>query len=247
MSRSHRSNVDQGFTLIELLVVIAIIAILAAILFPVFAKAREKARQITCISNLKQIGLGVMQYVQDSDENYPLTRNNTATVSTGGTTWGLWKVNIYPYIKSTQVFSCPSGVKSVQGTYILPGGSKLTLQENWSVGGNEGVFVNGQALPVVPFNAAQIGQSSLMAMLADATYAVWNNPARVYNANYNVDALNPPLAPDPSLARHVQGSNIVYADGHAKYQTQGQLGPLVASPNIYQFGLIFWPTDPRLK
>ena len=86
-----------GFTLIELLVVIAIIAILAAILFPVFAKAREKARQASCMSNEKQLGLGVLQYTQDYDEIYP-----TYLGGQGG-----WAGEIYPYIKSMQVYSCP--------------------------------------------------------------------------------------------------------------------------------------------
>src|SRR5471032_603000 len=113
---SH-SNRRRGFTLIELLVVIAIIAILASILFPAFSRARENARRTSCLNNLKQIGLGVMQYVQDYDEQYPLTRNSTATVSTGGTSWGLWRVNTYPYVKSTQVYTCPSGIVSANGTY----------------------------------------------------------------------------------------------------------------------------------
>ncbi|MCW3058810.1 MAG: prepilin-type N-terminal cleavage/methylation domain [Capsulimonas sp.] len=96
MLRQTKSN---GFTLIELLVVIAIIAILAAILFPVFAKAREKARQISCASNLRQIGIGMLQYTQDNDENYP-------TGSAGVLGEG-WAGTVYPYVKSTGVFKCP--------------------------------------------------------------------------------------------------------------------------------------------
>jgi prepilin-type N-terminal cleavage/methylation domain-containing protein len=94
----------RGFTLIELLVVIAIIAILAAILFPVFAKAREKARQTSCLSNMKQIGLGTMQYIQDYDETYP----GGAGMGFGGAWNPAWWDEIAPYLKNTQVFRCPS-------------------------------------------------------------------------------------------------------------------------------------------
>ncbi|MHB8993998.1 MAG: DUF1559 family PulG-like putative transporter [Armatimonadota bacterium] len=99
----------RGFTLIELLVVIAIIAILAAILFPVFAKAREKARQSSCLSNVKQLGLGLLSYAQDHDEMLP-------AFSYGGIKWdGL----IQPYVKNTQIFRCPSA-------------STLTLAYGWN-------------------------------------------------------------------------------------------------------------------
>ncbi len=101
-----------GFTLIELLVVIAIIAILAAILFPVFARAREKGRQASCTNNVKQIILGMIQYVQDYDEKLPTgtsywwapqnTWGNTPIEPTG------WHQNLMPYIKNAQVFICPS-------------------------------------------------------------------------------------------------------------------------------------------
>ena len=101
----------KAFTLIELLVVIAIIAILAAILFPVFAKAREKARQTTCLSNLKQIGLGIMQYTQDYDEHFPCVRMNS-TANWGGGNAYEWRWEINPYVKSVQVFACPSNSAS---------------------------------------------------------------------------------------------------------------------------------------
>ena len=100
---------SPGFTLIELLVVIAIIAILAAILFPVFAKAREKARQISCASNEKQLALGMIQYTQDNDETYPWGSQQTPNDPTNNSAhYGRgWAGKIYSYVKSTGVYKCP--------------------------------------------------------------------------------------------------------------------------------------------
>jgi len=108
---SYRSK--HGFALIELLVVIAIIAILASILFPVFARARENARRSSCQSNLKQIGLGLMQYVQDNDEGFPIYTymlpGNTGVEYAYTHPLGVkWTDEVYPYIKSESVFDCPS-------------------------------------------------------------------------------------------------------------------------------------------
>jgi prepilin-type N-terminal cleavage/methylation domain-containing protein/prepilin-type processing-associated H-X9-DG protein len=108
--------VAKGFTLIELLVVIAIIAILAAILFPVFAQAREAARKTSCLSNTKQIGLGMMMYVQDYDEMYPCNSWDTPPIGTADhesrtpnyLTAIQWLWRIMPYIKNRQIFACPS-------------------------------------------------------------------------------------------------------------------------------------------
>jgi len=98
-----RTSNQFAFTLIELLVVIAIISILAAILFPVFATAREKARQTACASNLKQLGLGFLQYVQDYDEEFPAGVKNWNGLDIGVG----WGGQLYPYVKSTQVYTCP--------------------------------------------------------------------------------------------------------------------------------------------
>lgn len=124
--RRHGSRCS-GFTLIELLVVIAIIALLAAILFPVFSRARENARRSTCQSNLKQIGLGFQQYSQDYDERYPAPAWSTDTnyvINDGGRAYmpsgydypTSWIDEIYPYVKSNQLFMCPSD--STKGSII---------------------------------------------------------------------------------------------------------------------------------
>jgi prepilin-type N-terminal cleavage/methylation domain-containing protein/prepilin-type processing-associated H-X9-DG protein len=108
-SSPHPPQRKNAFTLIELLVVIAIIAILASILFPVFGRARENARRSSCQSNLKQIGLTFVQYSQDYDEYLPMSWNSRdSTTNTGAVPWMMM---IQPYVKSIQMFSCPSAGK----------------------------------------------------------------------------------------------------------------------------------------
>ena len=103
---------NNAFTLIELLVVIAIIAILAAILFPVFAQAREKARSISCLSNMKQLGTGLMMYVQDYDETYPLGVQED---------WNNdWPVAVQPYVKNLGIFRCPDDGDLTQADWTKP-------------------------------------------------------------------------------------------------------------------------------
>ena len=112
-----KPSAQKGFTLIELLVVIAIIAILAAILFPVFAKVREKARQISCLSNMKQLALGEVQYNQDYDEKYAPGANPNG-LGNG------WAGQIYPYVKSVNVFTCPDD----SSAYLHAGGTNKVAQ-----------------------------------------------------------------------------------------------------------------------
>jgi len=148
-----------AFTLIELLVVIAIIAILAAILFPVFAQARESARKASCISNTKQLGLGVMMYVQDYDEMYPCNSWDTPPIGTADTdahnagflsaTQWVWR--IMPYIKNKQIFVCPSDPNPKSGwtgygtTYSCSDGDAWGIPTPISYGHNQHLFGYGGA------------------------------------------------------------------------------------------------------
>ena len=202
----------RAFTLIELLVVIAIIAILASILFPVFARARENARRASCLSNLKQIGLGVMMYVQDYDETYPQYYNYAISAS--------WIDTIQPYVKSTQVFICPS--------------SDSTSQSNGNYGANELLFRRSD-LSVNYIKIATVDSTSAGYMLMDygtygASYVNVNNDSSTshsYLPGMGDDGANDhckmsgttypvPLA-DCQSGRHFLGVNIAFADGHAKW------------------------------
>lgn len=127
MQHNKRTNAPRAFTLIELLVVIAIIAILAAILFPVFAKAREKARQISCASNMKQAGLAILQYIQDNDELFPM-RGGANNIYPNG-----WAGQTGAYTKSAGLYKCPddpttadSGWFPVSYAYNMNLGKSLT-------------------------------------------------------------------------------------------------------------------------
>ncbi len=199
----------QGFTLIELLVVIAIIAILAAILFPVFSKAREKARQTSCLSNVKQICLASQMYVSDWDETYP--HEDTVT-------WleeQYWPSQYEPYIKSWDIYYCPSescrGKGICRPSYDHCGDFWLQTQ-NW--------FSPMDTIALMPTKVNQITEPAKMAML-------WENDGRykAYGDLYG-PALSWPSA-EYVTGRHNEGDNFGFCDGHAKwYKTKGVLlGP----------------------
>lgn len=269
MNHSKRS----AFTLIELLVVIAIIAILAAILFPVFGRARENARRSSCQSNLKQIGLGIMQYVQDYDEKYPFTVNVNGTPPDadypdgsgqydGWFNYGTWRYFIHPYVKSAQVYKCPSAKEHDPGIkYLNADGSSAGVfpSSQWTYGVNEKVIpsaynlkVNDPAKTEEVFSIAGINGAAQLAMIADCSFATFTAPQRVYNANHTTEpTYNAPNAVTETFARHFNGSNILFADGHVKFMTQGAMGPAAARAGQAnaddRFGLPVRPQDDRVQ
>ncbi|HEX9997482.1 MAG TPA: DUF1559 domain-containing protein [Abditibacterium sp.] len=182
-----------GFTLIELLVVIAIIAILAAILFPVFGRARENARRSSCQSNLKQIALGIKQYTQDYDERFP----NIPTVVPDAENPG-WAYAIQPYLKSEQIFQCPSDTAAppTLGTLVLRAG----------VAGFSDFYINGN----LAVNNAGAGVSE--AALNFSANTIMNGEGTSGSANFQQQQ-----NPSAGQARHLEGANYSFADGHVKW------------------------------
>ena len=200
----------RGFTLIELLVVIAIIAILAAILFPVFARARENARRASCQSNLKQIGLGILQYTQDYDESLPRSRNAGVTLPANGAlasitpAWAPWQFVIQPYVKSYQLFKCPSNSASgftTNSNDLVP---KSYQSNGGNVANDPGLFGGDR-----PMNE---GKTTALAAM--------DSPSQLLLVGEHPDRADPDFfsySTSITFLSHLQTTtNFLFADGHVK-------------------------------
>jgi prepilin-type N-terminal cleavage/methylation domain-containing protein/prepilin-type processing-associated H-X9-DG protein len=194
---------EKGFTLIELLVVIAIIAILAAILFPVFAKAREKARQSSCQSNIKQIALSLNMYSQDYDECFPaqgaILLTSTTYAATGvlyktdysNDTSPSWVGSLAPYMKSTKIFICPTigaGVGTEPTTYAANGCVLATIAS--------GLTKPTETVLLIDYKGA-----------ANSTSYVVNKFSTTSSTDWTANEMTP----------HSDGANIAFIDGHVKW------------------------------
>ncbi len=223
-------HLKKGFTLIELLVVIAIIAILAAILFPVFAQAREKARQASCLSNLKNIGTALMLYVDDNHETYPMGRNNRAT----NREHTYWEGSIFPYVKDAKVFYCPSHWENYDPTksdadqilYTTVGGYGANV--GGVFGDSEDPFQAPQKLSRVksPANVVAILEFSQYFTFASGSFG-WVGLWGFYLPGSGLAGATPNASyiqtgteqyNDFMNGRHNGGINLCYCDGHAGFE-----------------------------
>jgi prepilin-type N-terminal cleavage/methylation domain-containing protein/prepilin-type processing-associated H-X9-DG protein len=243
----------SAFTLIELLVVIAIIAILAAILFPVFARARENARRASCMSNLKQIGLGMMMYSQDYDGHLVsgfLTMGSGNAVYPNGTTGTYlpWYACMYPYLKSSQILNCPSASSALEykGGYGITTFPFAYNYEYPSVSGltDHGVSLGasgtaGAILSSVedPSGTIMITESStaLIRFTSSSTYRATEETLHDTGTcdSYYVDG-GTYIYPSCARARHLDTMNTLFVDGHVKaMKWQTILGGI--SVNSYRY------------
>ena len=246
--KSSSVRLGSGFTLIELLVVIAIISLLAAILFPAFARARENARSASCQSNLKQLGLGLLMYAQDYDECYcPRDVGNLVTRT------ACWADVLQPYLKSSQILICPSQsattrpfglIQSPQGLWISYVCNDVyyndaTLGEFFGAFFGAGNTTNAKNIASIEDTARTVSfmdgsEGANNSAVAGQPYAdQWElvstggsagNPLTIFGSSDPQYIESYPAANQgDAVARHLGGLNCAFLDGHVKWLTVGSL------------------------
>ena len=236
-AKSHRAKdiSHRGFTLIELLVVIAIITILASILFPVFARARENARRSTCQSNLKQIGLSFAQYVQDYDEVLPYTVTHATQAGAFFTNRTVWGDVLQPYTKSVQLFICPSNENTnaplelglvpqpANVAHMAYGTAQcFATATTAKCGAFIGSTVDGLPSRMADFNKS--ADTYLVGEIQDSfgvTFGFCVQPANDGQVNRYPGT------------NHFEGSNWLFVDGHVKYRLKSKADEVVGGTTNY--------------
>ena len=232
----------RGFTLIELLVVIAIIALLAAILFPVFARARENARRASCQSNLKQIVLGLTQYTQDYDERLPFVEIGFGDTGVTMSDYLVWMDVIQPYVKNAQIFRCPSTTKN--NTPANPTGRPSIFSGN--VTASYGAASNGatdaNVINTTPGYAFtyQIQTTDLNVFQTPTSLPQFSNSSETLMVSERVDVSGPnaywlhPLSTGNTLGSiHMEGVNAAFVDGHVKWMRADKINATVNGAAYY--------------
>ena len=237
MNNQHPHK-KSAFTLIELLVVIAIIAILAAILFPVFARARENARRSSCLSNMKQLGLGLTMYTQDNDGGLVAYNNN------GSATWGKLYVPTIDYVKNDQIYRCPSANSLVPASYLSGyyGASYAFPYRNTS-------YPGWIALPLLaPAKLDALPEPSRTCLLVEVDHT---NPAYSDNTGpqqgwgmAQITLGSRAIPGGIPEDRHLEGSNFLYVDGHVKWLNKDTVAASLAIPNTNANGCALLSSPP---
>ena len=223
----HRPRSGRGFTLIELLVVIAIIAILAAILFPVFAQARDSARQTTCLNNCKQLGTALQMYAQDYDEGFPSWPFGKLLSSPIFKDWNYstWVPAMMPYVKNTGVFACPNGPTTGTGwpnqAITGPKGNQMVVNLAISeyIENSEHGFSTLAALSGAKNGPAEV--TVIAESCFNGIYQDWSDGFKIPDRPSNFGLWRfycSKMGGTTCQGRHRgHGINAVYADGHAKF------------------------------
>jgi prepilin-type N-terminal cleavage/methylation domain-containing protein/prepilin-type processing-associated H-X9-DG protein len=209
----------HGFTLIELLVVIAIISLLAAILFPVFARARENARRSSCQSNIRQIGLAIKQYTQDYDSHYPIVSFSNPDPSG-------WASNVQPYLKNEQIFQCPSEKNEQGATDSLWPTNEYPFNYNYTdyyyndnlnwLDDGAGNWDNSQGA----INESLLTEPTRTIVIGDGHNGGWSYSRSSTETDVGSTYVNGVMTPNTGLApsvRHLDGANYGFGDGHVKW------------------------------
>jgi prepilin-type N-terminal cleavage/methylation domain-containing protein/prepilin-type processing-associated H-X9-DG protein len=208
---SHFTVKKLGFTLIELLIVIAIIALLAAILFPVFSRARENARRASCQSNEKQQALGLMQYAQDYDERLPFTASSSGI--------SFWFRDIQPYVKSPNIFRCPNAPRTTYDindieypTYCLPG-RDIPSQRKLTILNRDGLHLSQVGEPARTFMIMESKDITNYFTTGEGFSMCRMTMVPVNGQPETADYVNSTI--------HFDGYNVAFVDGHVKWIKAG--------------------------
>ena len=223
---AHMRTSRNGFTLIELLVVVAIIGILAALLFPAFARARENARRSSCQSNLKQIGIGILQYTQDYDERFPAQNNLGNSTSSRVDDYAdlgaaqNWIASIQPYAKSWQLFACPSA----SGNSTVNGNN------------NNAYLANGVLIRPSGFHQGKVESAAQLVIVHEADIRTNKAVIRPYKTN-TTDSLNYSGWNGSTVNKfHFDGGNLLYVDGHVKWSQHAKINTAWFGCKVNDYG-----------
>ena len=245
---------NAAFTLIELLVVIAIIAILAAILFPVFAKAREKARQTTCLSNTKQLLTAIQMFASDHDEQLPLAYFNDRATAFGPDTPTQWKGAIFSYLKTQQAFICPSDPDGAEKKVYVLEQKQLDQPASYRLNNTLVERDPSDGAPAVPTALGAIKSPADLILLCESQPYPGTAPVSQGGTEWNQVAAyatqkeQAPAQLDPKQTektgpvpqkRHSGGSVYGFSDGHAKWLRWEQTwlpSNTLAGPNLWNGG-----------